>query len=233
MQAWLGSPYRAVGFYLGGRSEGCGNVPRWSPSTINSVRNMGWKIIPIYVDLQAPCAGYNASIPYDPTAASNEGITSANNAVARMQFLGMGASNVPIYLDVEHYPRDGGACTEAVRRYTSGWSGRLHQLGYLSGLYSSASSGVQDAWGVYGNPAYNQLDVIWFADWRCPLPGNPSLLDENKTWLPDNVWTNHQRIRQYIGGTNYCVDPPATYYESYGGVEMNIDVDNLDAPVVG
>lgn len=219
LQAWLQSPYRAVGLYLGGRAAGCPTT--WNASTVSSVRGMGWRIIPIYVDLQAPCTDYRALIPLDPAATYNEGLNAANGAVARMQVLGMGVMNAPIYLDVEFYRRDGGACSEAVRRFVSGWTGRLHELGYLAGLYSSSSAAVADLSAVYGNPAYHQLDVIWFANWEDPP--NPSLVEKNKSWLPDNAWTGHRRIRQYTGG----------HPETWGGVSLTIDNDNLDAPVVG
>jgi hypothetical protein len=182
---------------------------------------MGWRIIPIYVDLQAPCNSsiFGGLIPSDFSGANAEGINAANGAVNRMQALGIAGTNMPIYLDVEAYNNSDGNCVNAVRWFVSAWAGRLHQLGYLAGFYSSAASGVADQSAIYGNPSFNQLDAIWFAHWN----GDTSLLEPNKSWLPDNIWTNHQRLHQYdsVGG------------ESHGGVSMNIDRDSLDGPIVG
>ena len=58
MRAWLASPYRAVGIYLGGSNRACpdGNL---SAAWVNSVVASGWNLLPLYVGLQAPCVSQN------------------------------------------------------------------------------------------------------------------------------------------------------------------------------
>jgi len=54
MEAWLASPYRAIGIYLGGSNRACpdGNL---TPAWVNSVRAGGWNLLPLWVGPQAPC----------------------------------------------------------------------------------------------------------------------------------------------------------------------------------
>ncbi len=225
LQAWLASPYRAVGLYLGGRDAGC--PTSWSPSTAASVRGIGWKIIPIYVDLQAPCFAQASTpkIPSDPAAAYAEGITAANGAHARMVALGISNPGEVIHLDIEAYTPNPG-CTSAVRAFTGGWVDRLHALGYLAGLYSSTSAAIADLAAGVGISTMSLPDVIWFAAWGSPPPGANLYYGcaprSASCPLPDNYWSYHQRIRQYLGGHD----------ETHGGVTMNIDSDNVEAPVV-
>ena len=58
-------------------------------------------------------------------------------------------------------------------------------------------------------------DALWLAryDLNSSLTGWPG--------IPSTQWATHQRAKQYRGGHN----------ETYGGVMINIDNDNLDAPV--
>ena len=54
MQAWLSSPYRALGIYVGGANRACGDG-NLSAGWANAVQAQGWKLAPLYVGLQAPC----------------------------------------------------------------------------------------------------------------------------------------------------------------------------------
>ncbi len=120
---------------------------------------------------------------------------------------------------MEAYDNSNAGCVAAVRAFVSGWAGQLHQGGYLAGFYSSAASGIADQSAIATNPAYNHLDLIWFADWN----NDPSVNEPTKAWLPDNLWTNHQRMHQYRGGQQ----------ETFGGVTINVDRNYVDAQVVG
>ena len=54
LNAWLTSPYRAVGIYIGGVNRACqdGNL---SATWVSSTLGAGWSLLPLYVGLQAPC----------------------------------------------------------------------------------------------------------------------------------------------------------------------------------
>ena len=84
-----------------------------------------------------------------------------------------------------------------------------------AGVYAQLNSGAADLASVYGSTSYARPDALWVA--RYDL--DPSLTG----WagIPDKDWTQHQRAKQYRGGHN----------ETYGGVTLNIDNDQFNAPV--
>src|SRR5262249_44918099 len=59
LTAWLASPYRAVGIYIGGASRSCANA-ELSPVWVAGALSGGWSLIPTYVGLQAPCVSSSA-----------------------------------------------------------------------------------------------------------------------------------------------------------------------------
>jgi hypothetical protein len=216
MSSWLASPFRAIGIYIGGANRAC-SQPNLTSSWVSTVLAQGWKLMPLYVGLQAPCASISSS-KIDPATAGAQGVAAANDAMNRAAAISIGKQR-PITLDMEAYDNTNTSCVSAVRAFVSGWAGQLHQGGYLAGFYSSAASGIADQSAIATNPAYNHLDLIWFAHWN----NDASTNEPTKAWLPDNLWTNHQRIHQYRGGQN----------ETFGGVTINIDRDYVDAQVVG
>ncbi len=209
MQAWLASsPYRAIGVYIGGASRSCAQ-PNLTASWVSEQTTAGWKLIPIYVGLQAPCGGLANKI--DPATAGAQGRAAADDAVSSGGALGIGAGSA-IYFDMEAYPTTDTACRQAVLTFLSGWSTRLHELSYLSGAYSSASSGIRDLVSVYDTTALQaRPDYVWFARWD----GVATVSDPV---IPDADWANHQRIKQYQG----------LHDEPWGGATINIDTDYLD-----
>src|SRR5512144_1618733 len=54
MTAWKASPYKAVGIYIGGVNRTCAQ-PQLTAAWVTSVTAMGWRLVPIYLGLQAPC----------------------------------------------------------------------------------------------------------------------------------------------------------------------------------
>ena len=94
--------------------------------------------------------------------------------------------------------------------YLSGWTDQLHAEGYLSGVYSSASSGITDLVKVNGT-GYSVPDDLWIAHWD----GSATTSD---SYVPSSDWANHQRIRQYQGD----------HRVTYGGVALDIDSDYVD-----
>ena len=205
MAAWLSSPYRAVGIYIGGTNMGC-SQPNLTAGWVSQESAAGWHLIPTYVGLQAPanscgCAGISSP------RATAQGVAAANDAVARAAALGLGRGN-PIYTDMEYYPR-GSTNSAAVLAYLSGWTAQLHASGYLSGVYGNSDSVIADLLTREGT-GYPEPDDIWFAEWN----GVPTV---NSSYIPSGFWVGH-RLHQYSGGQN----------ATYGGVTINIDSDAMD-----
>lgn len=97
------------------------------------------------------------------------------------------------------------ACLASVVRFVSGWTQRLHQLGYKAGFYSSAASGVSALVDAVSAGIGPMPDHLWIAQWNNQATAASS-------YVPDSYWPA-QRVHQYSGGHN----------ESYGGVTLNID----------
>lgn len=213
LTSWLVSPYRVVGTYLGGMNWAC-DYGDFSVSWIHRVAAEGWRFVPIWVGRQAPCTTVQGAAVIDPSDATAEGQADASGAVDAARAFGFGRGT-PIYFDMEAYNATPG-CTSAVLDFLAGWTQELHAAGYVSGVYSSASSGIEDLAGQYTHRGYARPDVIWIADWN----GEPVLTDSA---LPDSYWEDHQRLHQYSG--------PHT--ETWGGATLQLDTDAVDGPVVG
>jgi Domain of unknown function (DUF1906) len=212
MNAWLQSPYRFVGVYIGGLNRACGQ-PNLTAGWVNTVHSWGYGLIPTYVGYQAWCtsAGGVATMSGDLGQAQSQGYISGQDAVNRANALGLGGGT-PIYFDMEAYDSGNGACVDSVTAFMSGWIAGLRDNGYSPAMYSSAASGVRDMAAIQGNPPY-QLDAIWFAHWN----GDPSLYGD--PYFSDSVWQG-ARIHQYQGGHD----------ENWGGVTINIDNDSVGGP---
>lgn len=210
MTAWGSSPYRAIGIYIGGINAACPpgpSNPNLTPDWVSQQVAAGWRMIPIYVGLQAPsnscgCAGISSN------QAAAQGTAAANDAVADAQSLGLPAGN-PIYFDMESYGHTQ-SNTSAVLAFLAAWTTQLHSEGYVSGVYSSVASGVSDLVSQWGT-GYAEPDDIWFAAWDGEA-------NTSTSYIPSSEWSNHQRLHQYRGDHD----------ETYGGVKINIDSDYLD-----
>jgi Domain of unknown function (DUF1906) len=210
LAAWLSSPYRGLGVYIGGLNRGC-SQPNLNSTWVASAIASGWQLIPTYVGLQAPGNGCGcASI--SSSQAGTQGTAAADDAVAKAAALGIGPGN-PIYFDMESYT-PGGSATTAVLTFLGAWTAELHNRGYVSGVYGSSGSTISDLVDSYG---IGSPDDIWFAHW------NNQQSTADPAYIPSTYWANHQRLHQYRGGHN----------ETYGGVTINIDNDFLDGATVG
>jgi hypothetical protein len=207
MSAWSSSPYRAVGIYIGGVNSAC-SQPNLTPAWVSGEVGSGWHLIPTYVGYQGggACGGSCATI--SPGQASSQGAAAASDAVSHAEALGIPSGN-PIYDDMEQYSASG-SNTAAVLAFLSGWTTQLHAAGYLSGVYSSASSAITDLVRQQGT-GYTEPDDIWIADWN----GSQTTSDP---YVPSTDWPNQQRLHQYNGGHD----------ETYGGTTINIDADYVD-----
>ncbi len=94
--------------------------------------------------------------------------------------------------------------------FLAAWTAQLHASGYLSGVYSSAASGIGDLAARLGT-GFAEPDDIWIARWN----GAQNTSDPE---VSSADWADHQRLHQYAGDHN----------ETYGGATLDIDSDYLD-----
>ena len=225
MGAWGASPYRAIGIYIGGVNRAC-NQPNLNQSWVSSVGGEGWQFIPTYVGLQASGSSCKKCAVIDADKAAQEGKAAAIDAAAEMSVLGFSGGN-PIYYDLESYP---GTQTPTVLVFLSAWTSELHNLGYLSGVYASASSGITDLANASSTMVacsfcqgfsenFLEPDAVWIADWSDTTVS--AILNPNASFIPAYDWQNNQRLEQYQGNSKI----------TYGGVTLSIDNDYLDGPV--
>jgi hypothetical protein len=207
MKAWRPS-FKVTNIYIGGAARGCAQ-PNLSASWVRQVRQMGYRVTPTYVGLQAPCG----SRPQRFTArnAASQGTRSAVDAARKARALGIPEGR-PIYYDMEAYSHKNSACRAAVLRFVDNWVDRLKKEGFVPCLYSSAKSGIRD---VGRSTGISRPASVWFANWdgRAKVYGDPFLAD---AW-----WAPHRRIKQYRGG----------HKERHGGVTLNIDANIVDGRV--
>src|SRR3954452_17574989 len=229
MDAWLNSsPYLAVGIYTSGASRACRSQPNLTPTWVSTQLHKGWKLLPITLGPQAPCNprfpryGSDRVINNDPgtqglyTKARRQGFAEAGTAVAAAQKLGISAGST-LWYDIEGFDQTNVRCTRASLAFLSGWTRGIHHLHYVSGVYSSAGSGI---WALdqarMNNPAaYHLPDQIWIARWD-------GKANTSTTYIGPEGWRPGGRMKQYVGGHN----------ETWGGVTINIDRDfvSLGAP---
>ena len=225
MHQWLvSSPYLAVGIYISGASRGCRDQPNLTPSWVSTQLADGWKLLPITLGPQASCSTRFPRYGNDPvikssstgtySAARGQGRLEAERAVAAAKALGISPGSI-LWYDLEAWDiKHSADCNRSALWFMNAWTYRLHQLGYLSGYYSSAASGIylmdrertQHMAGIKDLP-----DYLWIAEWH----STPTV---HSAYISDNGWMPHRRVHQYQGGHD----------ETYGGVTINIDNDWLD-----
>lgn len=220
MAAWgTASPYGAVGVYIGGANVGCPVQlqPNLNAAWVGTESAAGWHLIPTYVGLQAPggTSSCGSCSTIQPAQAAVEGAAAAQDAVADAQALGIGTGN-PIYYDMEGYNNTtapaSAAANAAVLTFLQAWTQQLHASGYISGVYSSAASGITELAGQVGT-TYTEPDDVWIADW--PGEGSQTTADR---YVPSTDWPLNQRLHQFEGNKTY----------TYGGVKISVDGDYLD-----
>jgi hypothetical protein len=213
MQAWQHA-FSYAGIYIGGVEAGCG-YGNLSADWIRSVTALGWGLIPAYVGPQAPC-DTQFTVRIDRGRAAAEGRAAAADAVQHAAAFGLGPGT-PIYYDIESFDTGNTSCRLTVLSFLDAWTRQIHASGYVSGVYSSASTGAAAlglATTVYGRPLAKP-DSMWFALWdgQSNVIGTPYL---DVSW-----WPGYHRIKQYLGGHNRRVN----------GFTVNIDSDLVRGPV--
>ena len=208
ISSWLASPYRAIGIYIGGLNRGCAQ-PNLTAGWIADIQRLGWHYFPFYVGRQATCvAGQHGNVPITPARAAAQGKAAADDAAVQARALGL-PSRTPIIYDMEAYA----GCAKQVLTFLSAWDRELPTQGYTAAVYESFSN-VGDL--VAAGPSITQPTLIHYADWD-------NKATTQSTYMPTSMWLSHQRIHQFRGGHN----------ESWGGVTLDIDSDQVDAVLGG
>ncbi|MGH2725794.1 MAG: glycoside hydrolase domain-containing protein, partial [Actinomycetota bacterium] len=150
MEAWLSSPYRAIGIYVGGINHGC-KAQTLDAGWVADTARLGWSFLPLYVGRQAPCYSGSAVL-IDPGSAASQGTAAADDAIAQADKYGLPTGS-PLYFDMEAYSGTA-SCKTAVHTFLQAWTIRLHARGYTSGVYSSEASGVANLAAAYDDPGF-------------------------------------------------------------------------------
>lgn len=220
MTAWRkSSPYRAAGIYISGSLRFCQKQTNLTPTWVNTQLAAGWRLLPIHLGAQASCTTRDRyqqnKISADPTntyaQARAQGRAEAREAVTAAQRLGIVAKST-LYYDLEAFNAKIETCKWSSLWFLSAWTNQIHSLGYVSGVYSSAASGIKvlDNARVTPGNKVSLPDQIWIADWN-------QKADVNSTYIRSDGWPG-ARIHQYDGGHN----------ETWGGQTINIDSNYLD-----
>jgi Domain of unknown function (DUF1906) len=199
MRAWRRfSRYRAVGVYIGGSDRTCAQ-PNLTRQWLRQQVRSGWHFIPLYVGPQANLAQL--------TSPARQGTAAASDAVAQAQRLGFRRRTL-LYYDMEGFPAP---YADAALRFFSAWTARLHKLGYLSAIYSSANSGITELAGRYHSCSFVLPDVIFIGRWDRKHTTKDPVLQRGE-------WLHHRRLHQYAGNIR----------QAFGGDAIKADEDFLD-----
>ncbi len=207
LNSWLASPYRAVGIYIGGVNRACAQANLTSSWT-SEAQAQGWHYFPLYPGLQASCGKAFGNATITRSRAAAQGTAAAVDAVTKAQNLGI-PQGTPIVYDMEAYA----GCGREVVTFLNSWDAELHVKGYPAAVYESFSN-IGDL--VSAAATITEPDIIYYADWD----GHATT---NSSYMPAGMWTGHTRIHQYQGG----------HKETWGGVAMNIDKDQLNVGLGG
>ncbi len=218
MDVWLErSPYWGVGVYISGSNRACANEPNLTRSWVSEQTRKGWRILALTVGRQASCFRPGdpdiEHISPDPSEgyakARAQGVTEANRTVAAARVLGIGRPSTQ-WLDIEHFDISKPRCRKSALVFIAAWTKRLHRLGYRSGFYSSASSGIAILDAARKRKMANLPDQLWIGEWNF-------VQNTDSSYVDDQAW-RRQRVHQYRGGHD----------ETYGRVTLNIDSNWMD-----
>jgi peptidoglycan hydrolase-like protein with peptidoglycan-binding domain len=224
MDTWLKtSPFLSAGIYISGDSRACRTQTNLSAAWVSAQLTKGWKLLPITLGPQASCSTRFPRYGNDPVidatktngtyaAAAAQGTAEADKTLGVAAGLGLVAGST-MYYDLEAFDSSKAACRDSALAFLSAWTVEIKAHGYLSGVYSSAASGLKVLDQVrQSNPsAYAMPDQVWIADWN-------QQANTSSTYISSTGWMPHARVKQYQGGHN----------ETYGGVTINIDRNFLD-----
>jgi peptidoglycan hydrolase-like protein with peptidoglycan-binding domain len=225
MSTWIKkSPFRAAGIYISGNSRACRTQANLTPTWVRNQLAAGWHLMPITLGPQASCStrfpryGKNIDPTINPSRTSNylaarsQGRAEARKAVTTAQGLGIVRGSTLFY-DLEAFNISNVLCRNSALWFMNAWTSQLHDLGYASGYYSSAASGIKmlDTMRVQPNNPIKMPDQVWIADWD-------GKANTTSTYVRSDGWLPYRRMKQYRGGHN----------ETWGGVTINIDRNYLN-----
>jgi peptidoglycan hydrolase-like protein with peptidoglycan-binding domain len=181
----------------------------------------GWRLLPLTVGPQASCTTvdrYRSQVRINPRSTSGyaaarlQGRQEAVKTVAAARALGISARST-LWYDIESYDTSITSCRESALSFLSAWTKKLHSLGYVSGVYSSAGTGISalDRADAATPGKYAMPDQVWHARWD-------GVASTASTYFRPTSWMPHRRVHQYLGDHN----------ETHGGVTINIDSNYLD-----
>lgn len=215
MQTWWDeSPYLVYNLYLGGVSFACKDRPL-NAVWVHQAAQQGWYFILTWVGPQAPCTSYKYRMSSNPDTAYQQGrdeALAAHNAAVDLGFFGQKV----IYYDIEAYTGATSSCRRAVQAFMQGWTDKLHELGDKAGGYGGACSSYISDWAGNNPPP----DDVWIAHWIRKY-WDPEVTVWDAPCVSNDLWVNHQRLKQYTGG----------HKETWGGVQLTIDSNVLDGEV--
>ncbi|GAB3776458.1 hypothetical protein FB382_000021 [Nocardioides ginsengisegetis] len=225
MNRWLNhSPFLAVGIYISGKSRACRSQPNLTPSWVSTQLANGWRLLPITLGPQASCQPRFPRYGDDPTInpkpgkygkyslARTMGTDEASTTVSDAKALGIVAGST-LWYDLEGFDLGNINCRESALAFLSAWTTKIHALGYVSGVYSSAGSGIKmlDDARVNRPGTFDLPDTIWIARWD-------GHANTSTSYVRSDGWQPHARVKQYQGGHD----------ETWGRVRINIDRNFLD-----
>lgn len=213
MNAWrASSPFSGVGVYIGGVSRLC-DQQQLTADWVRTQTRLGWRILPIQVGPQASCSDHVFRMSEDLDEAEGQGRAEADLAIANAQALAIGPGST-LYYDLEDYDIAPTECRRAALRFMSGWTERLHERRYLSGVYSNLGAAITslDYADVRSPGSYAMPDEIWFA-WE---NGRADVVTDDR--VLGSRWDDHARIHQYDLDTT----------RTYGGVTLDVDLNWVD-----
>jgi glycoside hydrolase-like protein len=225
MNSWLQhSPFLAVGIYISGDSRACRHQPNLTPRWISTQLSKGWRLLPITLGPQASCQPrfprYRDDFKISPApgganrypTARRMGVAEAIKTVKDAKALGI-VEGSTLWYDLEGFDVTNRHCRESALAFLSTWTQQLHKLNYVSGVYSSAGSGIKalDDARVNRPNAFKLPDRIWIARWD-------GMANTSTSYIREDGWRPGRRVKQYQGGHD----------EVWGGVRINIDRNYLD-----
>ncbi|GAB2762562.1 hypothetical protein GCM10027020_13520 [Nocardioides salsibiostraticola] len=225
MNKWMQhSPFLAVGIYISGDSRACRTQSNLDATWVRKQLNQGWSLLPITLGPQASCQprfprydddfkiSANPGSKKNYQQAWNQGVAEARKAVVAARNLGI-VPRSTLFYDLEGFDLGNYHCRESALVFLSGWTAAIRSLNYVSGVYSSAGSGMKmlDDARVERPDAFHLPDQIWLARYD-------NVANTSTEYLRGDGWRPGGRVKQYTGGHD----------EVWGGVRINIDRNYLD-----
>ena len=226
MNTWLQhSPFLAVGIYISGDSRACRHQPNLTRTMDRDPAQQG---LAAAADHARTAGLLPAALPAVPRRLQDQPGPGRREPLPDRPQDGrrrgeQDRAGTPRRSASSRAPRSGTTSRASTRptgtagsrrwRSCSTWTQQLHKLHYVSGVYSSAGSGIKalDDARVHRPNAFKLPDRIWIARWD-------GVANTSTSYIREDGWRPGRRVKQYQGGHD----------EVWGGVRINIDRNYLD-----